>query len=229
MNQKTYFPVQVVKDTACRVGCGFADCKGTKTYVCNYMTGQSGFSKPFEPGTPCTDCKTCENNLCGKWVIMNPMSALRMASPAKTASWIFQPEKACEPHTGCRTPLKRHHTNRRHIYNINSEQECSHSLQAISKGFLLVLPVWTGPWVHYRTVRVKSWRAVWPVISLCPAAKKVKIHRGHRQATQTRMYQTWKKMHLKQRSANTTNFLSVKGFHDPDRQPKWAVWASCPA
>ena len=31
---------QIVRDTTCIIGCGFAQCGNKKTYVCNYITGQ---------------------------------------------------------------------------------------------------------------------------------------------------------------------------------------------
>ena len=60
-----------MKDTTCRIGCGFANCGGTRTYVCNYATGQHDFHTPFVPGSPCAACPNkCSNDLCGKLTVL---------------------------------------------------------------------------------------------------------------------------------------------------------------
>ncbi len=57
----------MMKDTACRIGCGYAKCTGRTVFVCNYLTGQSDYKTPFVAGKPCEKCaKTCKNNLCGE-------------------------------------------------------------------------------------------------------------------------------------------------------------------
>jgi len=56
---------QVVQHHAIRIGCGYADCAGWKTYVCNYAHGQGGYSTPYAVGESCAKCPDfCQNNLC---------------------------------------------------------------------------------------------------------------------------------------------------------------------
>ena len=55
-------------DTACRVGCGRAECGGgsNKIHVCSFAFGPDF---KFKEGPACADCpNTCSNNLCGEWI-----------------------------------------------------------------------------------------------------------------------------------------------------------------
>ena len=58
---------QIYTGTACRVGCGKAECGGgsNRIHVCSFAVDPDF---DFRQGTPCEDCpNTCSNNLCGKW------------------------------------------------------------------------------------------------------------------------------------------------------------------
>ena len=89
--QGVFYTFKVVKDTTCRIGCGFADCpgnardKGGRTFVCNYAPAQTVFTnpngiviqddkkKPFKTGTPCSGCGgKCDSSgkLCGEFIFV---------------------------------------------------------------------------------------------------------------------------------------------------------------
>ena len=54
-------------DGGCRLGCGFANCRGIKTYICNYAVGWNSLTY-YRQGPPCSGCpNTCSNNLCGEY------------------------------------------------------------------------------------------------------------------------------------------------------------------
>ncbi|XP_078311153.1 cysteine-rich venom protein Mr30-like isoform X2 [Crassostrea virginica] len=57
---------QVVWSTSIKIGCGFAQCGSTRSYVCNYgPSGNYDINNPYMAGTACSNCSsTCSNNLC---------------------------------------------------------------------------------------------------------------------------------------------------------------------
>ena len=57
-----------MQEKASRLGCGFAECDGIKTYVCNYNYEAYSFDYLYDMnGGSCSKCPHhCdENNLCG--------------------------------------------------------------------------------------------------------------------------------------------------------------------
>ena len=61
--------VQIYTNTACRIGCGKAECGGgsKRIHVCAFAIGMGA---DYWEGKPCADCpSTCSNNLCGEWTI----------------------------------------------------------------------------------------------------------------------------------------------------------------
>lgn len=57
---------QVVWATSIKIGCGFAVCGSTRSYVCNYGPGGNlDINKPYESGSACSKCpNSCDDNLC---------------------------------------------------------------------------------------------------------------------------------------------------------------------
>ncbi|XP_062587435.1 cysteine-rich venom protein latisemin-like [Saccostrea cucullata] len=57
---------QVVWKDSIKIGCGFAVCGSTRSYVCNYGPGgNSDINNPYTSGASCSGCPaTCRNNLC---------------------------------------------------------------------------------------------------------------------------------------------------------------------
>ena len=65
-----YWVSQMVHETMCRMGCGFAWCGSKKTYVCNYASGDIKYKYPFKSGSACQDCPSkCVGKLCGKFLL----------------------------------------------------------------------------------------------------------------------------------------------------------------
>ncbi|XP_056004986.1 cysteine-rich venom protein latisemin-like [Ostrea edulis] len=57
---------QVVWAKSIKIGCGYAICGSTRSYVCNYGPGGNlDINNPYTSGTSCSQCQSnCANNLC---------------------------------------------------------------------------------------------------------------------------------------------------------------------
>ena len=79
------------------MGCGATQCGSNLYAYCNYASGQSNISYPYNSGTPCSTCSTgqCANNLCNCYKVCQNYGTLNMQT-CKCQCMPYAVGDACE-------------------------------------------------------------------------------------------------------------------------------------